>query len=268
MAEFETITSLQNQKVKLIPQLREKRNRQKHERFVIDSVRDFVRAVEAGIRIDYVFVCDQISGYDLELIESEVIEIIHVTAAIMKKLSYRQNPDWLIAVCYTPDAIRLEELTTEDFPKRILALVGLNKPGNIGALLRTADAANFEMIWLIDCELDLYNPNIIRASTGTVFLDNVVELRSEQAQGLIRQLPHQVLSGHLSGEEDLYAVKLSQKSIVILGKEETGLEDDWLPYCQHIVKIPMAGKISDSLNVSVSGALFMYEVYRQHHYKD
>jgi TrmH family RNA methyltransferase len=146
----------------------------------------------------------------------------------------------------------------------ILGLVNLKKPGNIGALLRTADAAGIDIIFLIDSVLDIYNPNIIRASTGAVFIGNIYYMATQEALTFFAERNITIVATHLDGTMTLYDFDFTkQPTAILLGTEDTGLEDTWVNHCDVLLKIPMIGHLSDSLNVSVSGAICMYEALRQ-----
>lgn len=256
----ELITSLQNPRVKLLRRLRDKRDREREGRFVIDSIRDLGRALACGLTPDFVLVCPQELREDLPDLPAG--SVIHVTPDVMEKVSYRDNPEGVAAVMVTPAKFGAGALdNVPDAP--ILGLVSLNKPGNIGALLRTADAAGFRSIFLIDCALDVYNPNIIRSSTGAVFLGNIYTLTSEEAQSFFTSRGVQVIGTHLHAAKSAYDVIYQPKMALLMGTEDVGLDDSWLPHCDAQVIIPMAGQLADSLNVSVAGAILMYEVLRQ-----
>jgi TrmH family RNA methyltransferase len=258
MPEF--INSLQNARVKLVRRLREKRDREREGRFVIDSIRDLGRALECGLTPDFVFVCPQQLREDLPQLPSGVV--IHVSIDVMDKVSYRDNPEGIVAVMITPAKFGAGALgNVPDAP--ILGLIGLTKPGNIGALMRTADAAGFRSIFLIDSTLDLYNPNIIRSSTGAVFLGNTYTLTGVEAQAFFKQNEVQVIGTHLHAAQNAYDMTYLPKMALLMGAEDVGLDDSWLPHCNAQVLIPMVGQLADSLNVSVAGAILMYEVLRQ-----
>lgn len=254
------ITSLQNPRVKLIRRLRDRRDREREGRFVIDSVRDLERALACGLRVDYALVCPQLLRDTLPDLSDALV--FHVTPDVMDKVSYRENPEGIAAVMVMPEQAGAAQLdAVPDAP--ILGLVGLTKPGNVGALLRTADAAGFRTIFLIDCALDLYNPNVIRSSTGAVFLGNVYTLDGAQARGFFAARGVQVIGTHLQASQSAYEVRYRPKMALLMGTEDVGLDDSWLPHCEAQVIIPMVGRLADSLNVSVAGAVLMYEVLRQ-----
>lgn len=262
-----SITSFQNSKIKLANKLVSKRERQKQKLFLIDYARDLERALAFGYQVEFAFFCEVLaSADDKQILEKLGDSLIYdVSSDLMEKASYRQNPSGLVAIMQ-----QKPDLTIADAEKiesqHILALVNLSKPGNIGALLRTADAAKFDSILLVDTALDIYNPNIIRASTGAVFIDNIYQMTTDEALSFFRQNKIAIVAAHLDGTMSLYDFDFTaQRTAIILGAEDTGLEDIWVNHSDALVKIPMIGHLSDSLNVSVSGAIFMYEALRQRH---
>jgi RNA methyltransferase, TrmH family len=258
---FEKITSFQNPRLKLIKKLRDKRGREQEQRFVVDDGRDLERALAQGYTVDFALYCPALShSHSVEQLDA--YKVYEVSREVMEKTGYRENPSALLAVMHSKPARNLSELENMDgLP--VLALVNLQKPGNIGALIRSADAAGFKIVLLIDTALDLYNPNIIRSSTGACFLNNIYALTTEQALEFFKDQRYQVVAAHLDGHHSLYDVVLDERCAVVLGTEDTGLSEVWKERADTLVKIPMVGKLSDSLNVSVSGAIFMYEALRQ-----
>jgi RNA methyltransferase, TrmH family len=257
------ITSFQNPRLKLVKKLRDKKGRESEGRFVIDYERDLERALHHGYQVDYALYCPALGRDDaLRAVPRQVV--YEVSRDVMEKVSYRENPSAFVVVMHSKAARTAQDLNavTDDL---ILGLVNLQKPGNIGALLRSADAMGFKTVFLIDMLLDLYNPNLIRSSTGASFLDNLYMLTSDEAITFLRSRGYNILSAHLQGDRMLYEVDFKRKSAVILGTEDVGLNENWVENCDHLVKIPMVGELSDSLNVSVSGAIFMYEALRQSH---
>ncbi len=255
------ITSAQNSKIKLVNSLRSKRGRQREGRFVIDYERDLQRALRQGYEIDFLLHCqgfDSVPNFDgFDDIEAQL-----VTPSLFKGISYRENPADIIAVLHSKPAKTLPQLKAQEIQHAIL-LIELQVPGNIGALLRTADAAGMDAVVLVDTALDLYNPNIIRSSTGACFLDNVYRLSSEEALGFLVSEGFKIVAAAGAGRRRVYDLDLRPKTAIALGSEDRGLPRAWLDCADHIARIPMEGAVSDSLNVSVSGALFMYEMYRQ-----
>lgn len=258
---MQRITSLHNSKVKLVHRLRSKRGRQSESRFIIEYQRDIQRALMAGYQLDFLMVCPA-------LLESQTLDFgsaddaIEVTPQLLKRLAYRENPSGFLAVMKAKPAKVLQDLQMSIVDSAIL-LVDPRVPGNIGALLRTGDAAGIDAIVLVDCALDLYNPNIIRNSAGACFCGKIYQLSSAEAISYFRDRGFQLIAADGRGETNLFDLDLRQKTAIALGTEDAGLGARWLEICDRRVRIPMTGVLADSLNLSVSGAIFMYEILRQ-----
>lgn len=258
----ETITSAQNPRLKLARRLRDKRSRDQEQRFVIDDWRDLERAIENGYQIETLLYAPELAGKRHTAFLAVAQDTFRISVELLDKVGYRENASGVVAILH-----QKARRTYDDLPRAetgpVLGLVDLRKPGNIGALLRSADASGFSTILLIDTALDLYNPNLIRSSTGACFLDNIYYLTSQEAQRYFQRHGYTVLSAHLQGDKSLYEVTIPHQSVVLLGTEDQGLSDYWMDYCTLLLKIPMTGRVVDSLNVSVAGAVIMYEAYRQ-----
>ncbi len=252
------ITSPQNSKVKLVNRLRSKRGRETEKRFLIDHQRDLRRALGQGYCIDFLLYCPDLVSPD-DLPDSEVHEL---SADLLKRVSYRENPSGIVAVLHSGENRGSAELEAAEVNTAIV-MVDLRVPGNIGALLRSADATALDAIILVDTSLDLYNPNIIRSSTGACFLDNIFLLSSEQAISYFKRGGFQIVSADPQGKKSIFEVDLCRKTAIVLGTEDSGLSPVWSENADSLVRIPMASRVTDSLNVSVTGAVFMYELYRQ-----
>jgi TrmH family RNA methyltransferase len=236
----------------------------------VDDTRDLIRALACGYRVDYALYCPALGAGEQTHLPTLPSQLVYeVTIEMLEKAGYRANPSPYVAVMHSKPPLTIRDLpiitmaATKQLPP-ILALVNLQKPGNIGALLRSADAAGFKRVFLIDTALDLYNPNIIRSSTGACFLENVYRLTTPQALDYFHREGYQVIAAHLGGNLSLYEVEFQQAVALVLGTEDVGLDTIWVEHSDALVKIPMVGSLSDSLNVSVSGAVLMYEVLRQH----
>ncbi len=252
------ITSAQNTKVKLIKRLRSKRGREAEKRFLVDYQRDLRRALDCGYSVDFLLHCAEFGSRPL-LPNTDIYEI---APQIMKDLSYRENPDSIVAVLHSKPQPGLSALELAR-AAHVVVLVDLRVPGNIGALLRTADAAGLDAVILVDTALDRYNANIIRSSTGACFLDNVYKLSSDDAIAFLQSGAFQVFAADAQGDASIYDLSIQGKTAIVLGAEDRGLSSNWRQTADRRVKIPMAGRLSDSLNVSACGAVFMYELYRQ-----
>lgn len=260
MATFPQITSHQNSKVKLVKKLRDRRSRVSEARFVIDDARDLERALACDFEVDFALYCPELGDLPSKL--DKRTEIYDVSRSIIEKVSYRQNASAIVVVMVAKPSRQLP-VEYLDRNIRALVLVDLKKPGNIGALMRTADAAGFDMVILVDSALDIYNPNIIRASTGTCFLDNIYVATSGDVMRFLRENTVSVVATVIDGDRPMYEADMRGRVAVLMGTEHEGLSQEWVDFADYRVRIPMMGAVSDSLNVSVSGALVMYEVLRQ-----
>ncbi|GAB4519021.1 MAG: RNA methyltransferase [Anaerolineae bacterium] len=259
---MDTITSFQNAKVKLVKRLRDKRGREQEGRFVIDDARDLSRALAQGYAVDYALYAPALAQAEDRALLPQIPNAYEVSPELMTKAAYRENPGAWLAVMVSRPPKSLHELHSVT-DSRLLALVNLQKPGNIGALLRTADATGFRTVLLVDCALDIYNPNIIRSSTGACFLDSLYTLSTPDALNYFQAEHYQIIAAVVEGDRTLFQTDFRQKCAVVLGTEDLGLSTAWINAAHQRVRIPMQGHISDSLNVSVSGAVFMYEALRQ-----
>lgn len=265
MPSFPEIHSFRNDKIKLANKLLAKRQREQSGLFVVDDARDMQRALAHNYTVEFALYCPDLATEDDHTLAQSITQapVYRVSAELIAKAGYRQNPGGLVAVLRQKPPRSFQDATRANWTT-LLGLVGLRKPGNIGALLRTADAAGMDAVLLIDTPLDRYNPNIIRASTGAVFLDILYQGTSEEAQQWFAAHHIAVLATHLKGHVHLYDYDFTARpTVILLGAEDTGLEDTWVQNCDALVKIPMLGQMTDSLNVSVSGALCMYEALRQ-----
>ena len=251
------ITSAQNSKLKLVNRLRSKRGREAEARFVIDYQRDLQRARDCGYQVEFVLHCPEHGG-KLGDIDGELLAI---SPQLLRRFSYRDNPDGLLAVMRSKLPRGRLWLEGAEINSALL-LAGLRVPGNIGALMRSADASGCDAVILVDCALDLYNPNIIRNSTGACFLDNIYQLSTAEALDFLGGADLEVLAADVRGS-NLYEADFAAKTAIVLGAEDRGLSADWLSRADHRIRIPMAGRAADSLNVSVSGAILMFELQRQ-----
>lgn len=261
---FDKITSIQNPRVKLTRALRDKKDREREQRFVIDDGRDLERALACGYTVDFALYCPELSeGRFAYAVPSA--RVFEVPRSVMEKAAYRENPSDVLAVMESHPVKGHAALdATLQTAGAVLVLVNLQKPGNLGALMRTADASGFKALVWVDTSLDVYNPNIIRSSTGTCFLDNVYSLKTTEALDVFKRHNYWMTAAHLQGSVSLYEAKFPHKTAIVLGTEDVGLPKLWADACDERVYIPMVGQVSDSLNVSVSGAVMMYEVFRQH----
>lgn len=253
---METITSLQNERVKRIMKLQRKASARRAEGLtVIEGSREVSRAVENGWRPVELWICPELGA-----VNPGDAEYFQCSRAVFEKISYREGPDGVLAVGPLVGKT-LAELQLPGNPL-ILIAEGLEKPGNLGALLRTADGAGADAVIVCDSATDLNNPNVIRASIGTLFYLPVAEATTEETLGFLKEKGIEILSAVPDAGTVYTDVNLTGAVAVVVGAEDTGLSDQWKTADGLNVKIPMLGK-NDSLNVSVAAAILLYEAVRQ-----
>ncbi len=252
------ITSLQNPRVKHIVKLREdKRQRQKDRLLLVEGYDEIQLAHSAGYEPRTLLTAPELTSRQITVSSPENLTVSRI---VFEKMSYRDNPDGWLAVFPIPQT-SLADLKLSDAPLVIVA-ESIEKPGNLGAMLRTADAARADALLVCDPRVDVWNPNVVRASRGTVFSVPVVECDNASALEWLKAHNIKVLAATPSAEENYYDVDLSQPVAIAVGTENEGLTDFWMNRADIKVKIPMMGRVN-SLNVSVSTALIVYEAVRQ-----
>jgi RNA methyltransferase, TrmH family len=252
------ITSLQNPRVKHIVRLRdEKRQRREDGLMLVEGYDEIQLALLAGYKPRTVLSAPELISREISV---ENVERITVNRGVFEKMSYRENPDGWLAIFPIPHA-SLDDLKPGDSPLVIIA-ESVEKPGNLGAILRTADAARVDALLVCDPRVDIWNPNVVRASRGAVFSVPTVECDNASALEWLKTQNISILAATPSAEEPYSAIDLRQPIAVAVGAEDEGLTDFWMSKADRRVKIPMMGKVN-SLNVSVSTALIVYEAVRQ-----
>jgi len=255
------ITSLQNQQIKDVVKLSvDAGERRKQKLFVIEGARELSLAISAGFNIRKLFVCNEFMSATGKKIVSKNIPVEEVSVESFQKMAYREKSDGIIAVS-TPKQLSLNTMQLSANPF-IIVLEAVEKPGNLGAVLRTADAAGVDAVIVCDPKTDIYNPNVIRSSIGCVFTRQVVACTSEEALHWLREKNIRVFAAELTASECYHETDFTQPSAIVMGTEANGLTEFWLNNANHRIKIPMRGSI-DSLNVSVSTAVITFEAVRQ-----
>lgn len=254
------IESAQNPKIKNLLKLQEKsRERKKQGLFTVEGIQENTLAFSAGYEPEEFFVCESIFTASEGLLSKAKIN--RLSPALFEKVAYRGTTGGIIGV-YKNRFSRLEEIELPENPL-VIVLESVEKPGNLGAVLRTCDGAGADLLIVCDPLADFYNPNVIRSSVGTVFTNRVVSAEKEKVAAWLLQNEVQIVSTFLREEtKDLYEVDFRKSSAIVLGTEATGLSDFWSEKSDLLVKIPMYGKV-DSLNVSNAAAICIYEAVRQ-----
>lgn len=257
------IVSLQNPKVKYIVKLREdKRQRQRDGVILVEGYDELTLALGSGLKPQSLLTAPELVSRPIDI--PNATEVTTVSRAVFEKMSYRDNPDGWLGIFPTPK-ISLNDLKLSASPLVILA-ESVEKPGNLGAILRTADAAHVDAVIVCDPRVDLWNPNVIRASRGAVFAVPTVEAESSTALAWLRSRKMRVLAATPSAEVLYTDVNLSEPIAIAVGTEDEGLTDFWMQNADLKVKIPMLGSVN-SLNVSIATALITYESVRQRNSK-
>jgi TrmH family RNA methyltransferase len=251
------ITSLQNPRVKYLVKLRDdKRTRKQDGLMLVEGCDEIRLALEAGHEPQTLLTSPELASQQLTLTAAETLTLAR---PVFEKISYRENPDGWLAVFPIPH-VTLESVSL--LTGLIIVAESIEKPGNLGAILRTADSTNVDAVLLCDPRVDAWNPNVVRASRGAVFSVPVVECRNASALNWLKSRGVRVVAATPSADELFSNVDLIQPTAIAFGTEDEGLSDFWLGNADVRVKIPMMGKVN-SLNVSVSAALILYEALRQ-----
>lgn len=259
------ITSRQNSHVKDAVRLRSGHERRRQKKIIIDGARENVRALEAGIRPRTAFICDELCGSNESqqakaALESRADEVLEVTPEVYSKLAFGDRNDGIVVVADAPRRT-LSDVQLPATPL-IAVLEGVEKPGNVGAILRSADAAGVDAVIVADGATDLYNPNTIRASLGTVFRSNICEALSADTIQWLRENRLTVIATRPDAMALYTDVDLRTGIAFVLGSESAGLSEAWNAADITAVRLPMRG-LADSLNVSTTAAILFYEAVRQ-----
>ncbi|WP_179344867.1 TrmH family RNA methyltransferase [Winogradskyella ursingii] len=257
------ISSPQNQLIKQLVQLKEKsRERKKKSQFLIEGKRELSLAIKGGYKIEtLLFFPDLFSESEAKAMQQYDIEIIEISKEVFQKLAYRDSTEGIIAVVNTKAHI-LDELQFTSKNPLILVAEAPEKPGNVGALLRTADAANIDAVIIANPKSDLYNPNIIRSSVGCVFTTQIAMADSAEAIAFLKFYNFNVFSAILQDSEPYHKQDYTLPTAIVVGTEATGLSQDWRDAATKNISIPMEGVI-DSMNVSVAAGILIFEAVRQ-----
>jgi len=259
---IEVITSQQNPKIKLLLQLQQKSSeRRKTGLFVVEGRRELMHCLEAGFVVDTVFWCPSVETATEPMPTlPDGVRVFEVSKEVYEKIAYRGSTEGVIAEVKTRQQT-LDDLQLPEQPL-VVVLERVEKPGNLGAILRSADAAGVDAVIVCDPLTDLYNPNLIRSSVGGFFSVPCVACTSEACIAFLKSAGIQILTAQLQDSSLYYDTDMRRATAIVMGTEATGLTDQWRQAADAHIRIPMLGRI-DSLNVSVSAAVLMYEAVRQ-----
>ncbi|MCK5804891.1 MAG: RNA methyltransferase [Lentisphaeria bacterium] len=260
------LVSLKNPRVKQVVRLRDRRGRDREERMIIEGYRCLRRALANHVPIDELYVCEELfQGENEQALISALAEqgatVFTTTEPVFRKMAYRDRPEGLLGLA--PQLRRsLADLPDSAPPPLYLVAEAIEKPGNLGTMLRTCDATGVTGLILCDPCTDLFNPNVVRASTGSVFSVPVAEATADEAFAWLANGGVRVLAATPHADRLYTEVDLSGPLAIAVGAEQYGLSQEWLDRADLQVRIPMLGQ-ADSLNVATATALLLYEAVRQ-----
>ena len=228
--------------------------------FVVEGRRELAHALEAGFRAKTVFVREDLFSELEPLVTKADCPVVLLSPALYAKAAYREGTEGIIAEMEVRER-RLEDLQLSEHPL-VVVLESVEKPGNLGAVLRSADAARADAVIVCDPLTDLWNPNLIRASLGGIFTVPTVCATSEETIAWLRAHGIRILTAQLQDSSWYYDTDMTGGTALVMGTESTGLTDRWREAADAHIRIPMLGRL-DSLNVSVSAAILLFEAVRQ-----
>ena len=260
------IQSRQNDQVKNLVKLRERKHRDRQERFLVEGLRELGHAIGSGYKIETIYYCpeyfpsDQHEAFINDTRRNAEIPLVRMSEDAFTKAAYREGPDGIIAIS-KQQGHSINELDLPAAPL-LLVLEGIEKPGNLGAILRSADGAGADAVILVDCVLDLYNPNAIRSSQGLIFALPIVCTEQEYLAEWLTKHQIQTVATTPDTESLHWDVDYQKPTALFFGSESDGLTDYWLNKVEARIRIPMAGR-ADSLNVAAAAVVCLYEAKRQ-----
>ena len=264
------ITSVQNARIKHVVALQQKSSLRREEGlFVVEGQREIEHCIACGYEIVEVFSRSEECGVRSN--EWGAPHTTIVTPQVYEKMAYRGSTEGIIAVAKCKDHSLSSLLTPHSSllgtpNPLIVVLESVEKPGNLGAILRTAEAAGVDAVIVCDPLTDIYNPNLIRASIGGVFSVPVAVCNSKECIAFLKERGIRILTAQLQDSYEYYDYDMRRATAIVMGTESTGLTDQWREAADAHIRIPMLGRL-DSLNVSVSAAILMYEAVRQRNSK-
>jgi len=261
----EPITSVANSRIKRLVKLRDRRERDESGVFLIEGFRELTRAVDGGLAVNEIYFCPELFLGDNEepLIERAVAggaEPIEVASPVFHKISYRDRPEGLIGLADQFPAT-LEGLEPSSNPL-ILVVESIEKPGNLGTMLRTAEAAGVDAVIVCEPTTDLFNPNVVRASLGCLFLVPLAVSSTPEAIRWLAERGIHTLAATPSAATSTWHADFRGPSAIAIGSEQYGLTNTWLQQAGEQIRIPIRGQV-DSLNAAMAAGVLLFEAVRQ-----
>ncbi|MCX5681565.1 MAG: RNA methyltransferase [Candidatus Omnitrophica bacterium] len=265
MTNVKEITSLQNPRVKAVVDLRERRSRDEAGLMIVEGLREISLAQKAGVvfhelYLEQLFFDEKANKNFIESISAQCKEILLLPEYVFEKMTFGHRHEGVLGVCLQPKK-GLKDIQLSKKPL-VVVVESVEKPGNLGAILRTADAVGADGLIVCDPVTDIYNPNVIRSSLGAIFSVCVVQAAKEEALKFFKSNKMTVCATLPQADQCYSSIDMNVPLALVMGSEEKGLSEFWQKNCDVSVFIPMKGKV-DSLNVSVSAAVVLYEAIRQ-----
>ena len=259
----DTITSVQNPRIKNFIHLQKAKERKEQNVFVLEGSKEYVQAITHNYQFAGIFVCpDLISEVHFKALSAGInhdVEVYPVSKEVFEKIAYREGSGGIIALA-RPKSHSLMDLNLNPNPL-LLVLESVEKPGNLGAILRTADAAGIDAVIVCDPQTDIYNPNVVRSSIGCLFSVPLAVCNSDEAIDWLKSGNISVYCTYLKAAVPYTAVDFSKPSAIVMGTESEGITTKWIVAADQNIIIPMQGS-ADSMNVSTSAAVVVFEACR------
>lgn len=261
------ITSVQNAYIKELFQLKEKsRDRKKSGLFLIEGNREISLALKGKYHIESILYYPELfSKTQVESLITQGTTLIEISKEVYQKLAHRETTEGVIAIAKTKSH-DLKNIVFKSEHPLVLVAEAPEKPGNIGAILRTADAANIDAVIIANPKTDLYNPNIIRSSVGCIFTNQIAVGSTSEIISYLKQNEISIYCAALQASKVYTTQDFTKATAIVMGTEATGLSDEWLHQSTQNIIIPMQGEI-DSMNVSVAAGILIFEASRQRGFK-
>jgi TrmH family RNA methyltransferase len=256
------ITSKDNEKIKYTKSLLKSKARNKENKFIIEGYRILTLAVECSADIDYVFINEDFEKKEehknfITLLEDKNIKIFKTTNKIFDELIDTKNSQGILAVVRYENKTLSKNLTDES--KFVVVLDRIQDPGNMGTIIRTADAAGVDTIIALKGTVDIYNPKVVRSTMGSIFDMNIINASQEETIEILKSKNFEIVSSYLNTDNFYDKIEYNNKVALVIGNEANGINDDLIKNSDTLVKIPIYGK-AESLNAAISSAILMYEI--------
>ena len=260
---MDVVVSLQNQRVKKAVKLRDRGGRDDQQRIVIDGLREIGLALNAALQWSEAFACEEMLCDPARALLAELsaagADIVHVSAPVFQKLAFGDRSEGVVAIAQTP--VRTLPMLHLPAAPIVAVLESLEKPGNVGAILRSADAAGVSAVIVADPRTDLYNPNAIRASQGAIFTTPVAACSKDDVLAWLRVNQFRILAARIDAQIEYNDADFQPPCAIVLGSEASGLSKVWDSDDITAIRLPMRGTV-DSLNVSVTAGVLFYKAMR------